>query len=90
MRRIYKVINKEGQEEIRITGNHPDIGNYVVRSSKIIKKERALKLCISLNQMVYEREGIGDRFTTSNYKGGAMYVVMRKALPGDLLMAIDV
>lgn len=87
---LYVKVNKEQEEELRLRRSHPYIGKYCVRVSKVLIREFALVLSDRLNRMVYEREGVADRFGAERYqKTGARYVVVRKVLSGDLLSAVE-
>lgn len=83
--------DKDGKMDIRITGVHPEIGNYLVRASIMMYDEQqAVNCCDWLNQMVMDRGGVTDRFKVINYKGSSKtFVVARRVLPNDRVEAID-
>ncbi len=82
----YQIENFEGKVECRILKNHPAIGTYCIVVSKVIERVDADRCCASLNRMVFEREGIRDRFMVQGYQASKeRSVVMRKALEGDML-----
>jgi len=68
----------------RIEKGHPLLGQYVIETTPMVALKTAKRLASSLNQMVYDREGVDWRF---NYKkkgkGVKCYIVVRKLLVGD-------
>jgi len=91
METTYKKLDKAGCVEERVNGNHPSIGCYIVRASRLLYTEaEAVKTCMWLNEMVCIREGVGGRFKTINYKGSYQtWVVVRQLLPNDLVSGLD-
>jgi hypothetical protein len=76
----------------RITKGHPVIksGGYPIRVSKEMYNEEAVALANTLNNMVRDREGVGDRFTCMIAAANrGKTVIMRKALPFDLVDSLD-
>lgn len=87
----YKIRNKEEVLEERVNNNHPSLGKYFVRVSRLLYvKSDANKCCHWLSQMVAARTGVMFRFKVVNYKGShRTWVVVRKVLPNDLVESID-
>ncbi len=88
---IFYFIDKDGLPDQRVTDTHPSIGLYVVRASVLMTDEMPAVVCCEwLNKMVYDREGVEDRFKVINYKSSKQtFVVVRKLMAGDLVRAID-
>ncbi len=89
----YERRDKEGCIEERVNGNHPALGKYVVRASRLLYTEdEAVGCCEWMNQMVADRKGIAKAhlFKVVNYKGSHQtWVVVRQLLANDLVESMD-
>lgn len=89
----YERRNKEDELEVRVNENHPALGKYIVRVSRLLYvKRQANSCCHWLNKMIEAREGVDsiDRFRVVNYKGSHQtWVVVRKVMANDLVESID-
>lgn len=87
---IHKALTEECEDvleedsSLRVSENHPLIGEYVVEVTDPISQIKALEMSIKLNAMVFRRCGVIDRFTIiHDGDGDEEWIVVRKLLEDD-------
>jgi hypothetical protein len=68
--------------DVKVDDDHPLIGKYVVEVTSPGAYREACNSMRRMNVMVYERDGVDDRFKITNIAGD--WLVVRKLLKGDL------
>ncbi len=90
MTNTYIKWNKEDKTEERIKVTHPAIGEYTIRVTKVLSRERATHWSNWLNKMMRNRGGRHNLFRVFNYgTSNTKFAVLRKALPNDLVEALE-
>ncbi len=100
-----KSIERNEVMEERVTEHHPIVGEYKIRVSKILSLDNALSIARNYNAMARKRNlALEDKhgnkiyskqekdlnlFTVAKYNYSTKFIVVRKALTGDLLSSTE-